>query len=46
MNAARMHSISRLAALAAIGAAAIGAQAADYHWTGAARDHLWSNAGN
>ncbi|MBR3087214.1 MAG: LamG domain-containing protein [Kiritimatiellae bacterium] len=46
MNAARMHSISRLAALAAMVAAAIGAQAADYHWTGAAGDHLWSTAGN
>ena len=29
-----------------MGAAVIGAQAADYHWTGAAGDHLWSTAGN
>ena len=46
MNTARTHSISQLAALAAMGAAVIGAQAADYHWTGAAGNGLWSDAGN
>ena len=35
-----------LMTIGAAGMMILGASAADYHWTGAAGDHLWSNATN
>ena len=35
-----------LMTIGAAGMMILGASAADYHWTGAAGDHLWSSAGN
>lgn len=38
--------MKRVACLVSCVTVGLGAFAADYHWTGAAGDHLWSTAGN